>query len=279
MARFDTHVHLWSRGDGNRVRIRERVPELDRDFGLTELLPQFAEADVERIVLVSAAQSEREPAGLLEVARRYPDLIAGVVGWLDVSDPEFTAKVARLATEPGWLGIRLPIVLEDATAFMARPSIDAALDRLAEANAVVQVLVNPSQIVAIAPLLERHPDLRLIVDHAANPDVGRPFAREWLDGIRRLGELPNAACKVSVFWLPGLTPPTQDQLRPFADQILAAFGRNRIVSASNWPVTTMLTSPERIFMSCEAIFGLRPDEFYANAAWIYRHPTTGKSPS
>ncbi len=276
MARFDTHVHLWLRGDGNRVRIRERVPELDRDFGLVELLPQLIEAEVERIVLVSAAQNEREPAGLIEVAHRHPDLVAGVIGWLDPGDAELSTKVARLAADPAWLGIRLPIVLEDATAFVAQSGIDAALDRLVAANAVVQVLVNPAQIATVAPLLERHPDLRVVIDHAANPDVAMPVSSEWRDGIRRLGGLPNAACKVSAFWLPGMPAPTADQLQPFADEILAAFGTERIVAASNWPVTTLLASPLRTFMACEQTFRLHAGAFYDNAARIYRRRTEGK---
>lgn len=276
MARFDTHVHLWLRGDGNRVRIRERVPELDQDFGLLELLPQLIEAEVERIVLVSAAQSEREPAGLLEVAHRHPDLVAGVIGWLDPGDPEFGAKVARLSSDAAWLGIRLPIVLEDAEAFAARPDIDAALDRLTAADALVQVLLNPSQIAAVAPLLERHPDLRVVVDHAANPEVRRPLSSEWRDGIYRLGALPNAACKVSAFWLPGMVPPTAEATRPFADEIVTAFGHDRIVSASNWPVTSMLASPRQIFMACEQAFRLHSSELHANATRIYRRLTARK---
>lgn len=268
--RFDTHVHLWRRGDGNVVRIRQRVLELDRDFGLEQLLPQLIEAEVERIVLVSAAQNEREPAGLLEVARRHPDLVAGVIGWLDPGDADFAAKVARLAVDPAWLGIRLPIVLEDAAAFVARPGIDAALEQLAAVDAVVQVLVNPAQIATVAPLLERHPDLRIVIDHAANPDVSQPVSAEWREGIRRLSELPNGACKVSAFWLPGSAPPSEDQLLGHAHEIADAFGPRRLVAASNWPVTTLLTSTRQIFTTIEQIFVVTADEFYDNAARVYR---------
>lgn len=268
--RFDTHVHLWQRGDGNLVRIRERVPELDRDFGLAQLLPGLAAAEVERIVLISAAQSEREPAGLLEVAQRHPDLIAGVIGWLDPGDADFAAKVAALAADPAWLGIRLPIVLEDAAAFAARPGIDAALEGLAAVDAVVQVLVNPSQIAAIAPLLERHPELRTVIDHAGNPDLSRPVAAEWQEGIRCLAALPNAACKISAFWLPGAPPPADEQMRVHLGEIVAAFGEERIVAASNWPVTTLLGQPWQKFMALEQLSRIPAPTFYGNAARIYR---------
>jgi len=276
MSRFDTHVHLWRRGDGHPVRIRERVPELDQDFDLDRLLPEIADASVSRVVLVSAAQDEREPAWLLEVARKRPDLVAGVIGWLNLFDAAFPLKLAALIEDPHWLGIRLPIVLEDAAAFASRPGIDAALDHLAAADALVQVLINPSQIEAVAPLLERHPNLRVVIDHAANPDVGRPMSSEWRDGMHRLSALPNAACKVSAFWLPGMAPPTRDDIRPFADEIGTAFGHDRIVAASNWPVATMLTSPRQIFMACEQTFRLPSSEFYANATRIYRRSTARK---
>lgn len=276
MSRFDTHVHLWRRGDGHPVRIRERVPQLDQDFGLNRLLPELAGASVDRIILVSAAQTELEPNWLLEVARMRPDLIAGVIGWLNPADPDFHEKLSVLVADPAWLGLRLPIVLENAADFASRPGIDLALEQLTEADAIVQVLVNPEQIASIAPLLERHPGLRTVIDHAANPDVSKPPSSEWSDGISRLGALPRAACKVSAFWLPGASPPSPERLAPFAAQIVSVFGKRRIVAASNWPVTSSLASPGEILEGCELLFALTAKSFATNAARIYRRSNSRK---
>jgi L-fuconolactonase len=270
MKRFDTHVHLWHRGDGNAVRIRERVPELDQDFGLEQLLPVLDDAQVDRIVLVSAAQNEREPASLLNVARQHPDLVAGVVGWLDLADAAFAEKVAALAAEPQWLGIRLPIVLEDAEAFAARPGIDAALSHLASVDAVVHVLVVSPQITAVAPLFERHPDLRIVIDHAANPDVSQPPTAEWRQGLQRLAQLPKSTCKISAFWLPGQPIPEDNQVRLFVTEIIEMFGANRIIAAGNWPVSSLAMSCGDVLARLESCSGRPPAVFYNNAARLYQ---------
>jgi L-fuconolactonase len=270
MKRFDTHVHLWHRGDGNAVRIRERVPELDQDFGLEQLLPVLDDAQVDRIVLVSAAQNEREPASLLNVARQHPDLVAGVVGWLDLADAAFEQKVAALAAEPQWLGIRLPIVLEDAEAFVSRPGVDAALSYLAGVDAVVHVLVIPSQIATVAPLFERHPDLRIVIDHAANPDVSQPPTAAWRQGLQRLAQLPKSTCKISAFWLPSQPIPEDDQVRLFVLDIIGMFGANRIIAAGNWPASSLAMSYGDVFARLERCSGLPSAVFYENAARLYQ---------
>jgi L-fuconolactonase len=139
---------------------------------------------------------------------------------------------------------------------------------------VVQVLINPPHIATVAPLLERHPALRIVIDHAANPDVSRPVSREWGEGLHRLAALPNTACKVSAFWLPGSPPPSNEQLLIHVGEIADAFGPQRLVAASNWPVTTLLTHTRQIFTTLEQIFVVSADEFYDNAARVYhRQPS------
>lgn len=269
MSRFDTHVHLWNRGDGHPVRIRSRVPALDGDFGMGKLRPLLAPAGVSRLILVSAAQTEAEPAGLLRIAAENRNLVAGVIGWLDLAAPDFEARLASACADPLWLGLRLPIVLEDADIWAARPGLDTALAALADARAVVQVLVAPGQIATAATVLERHRRLRIVIDHVANPDLTHPGDAAWHEGMARLARLPNAFAKLSMLWLPGQPVAEDAALAPIFDHVAHQFGHNRLLAASNWPVSAPGFAYGAVFATIERLTGLDAERFAANAEAIY----------
>ncbi|MGV3652063.1 MAG: amidohydrolase family protein [Devosia sp.] len=269
MSRFDTHVHLWTRGDGHPVRIRSRVAVLDGDFGMEALRPLLAPAGVSRLILVSAAQTEAEPLGLLRVAAENRNLVAGVIGWLDLAAPDFETRLVAACTNPLWLGLRLPIVLEDAELWAARPGLDAALAALADVGAVVQVLITPGQIATVATVLERHPGLRTVIDHVANPDLTRPGDPVWQEGIVRLARLPNAFAKLSMLWLPGQPLPDEAALASIFVHVARQFGHHRLLAASNWPVSALGFAYRDAFATIERLTGLDAGRFAANAEAIY----------
>ncbi|SFZ80609.1 L-fuconolactonase [Devosia enhydra] len=269
MSRFDTHVHLWRRGDGHPVRIRSRVPELDADFDMHALRPLLASAEISRLILVSAAQIEAEPAGLLIVAEAHRDVVAGVIGWLDLAVPDFEARLAAACTNPLWLGLRLPVVLEDAETWVAQPGLDDALAALADVGAVIQVLVAPHQIATVATVLERHTGLRIVIDHVANPDLTHPGDPVWHEGIARLARLPNAFAKLSMLWLPGQTLPDEAALAAIFAHVARQFGHHRLLAASNWPVSAPGFAYRDVFATIERLTGLDAGRFAANAEAIY----------
>ena len=238
-VRFDTHVHLWRPGDGHRVLIRERIPELDADHSLAAVRPLLAAAGVGRILLVSAAQEEAETESLLAAAEGARDLVAGVVGWLDLEAPAIEARIRSFAARPAWLGIRLPLTVMADRNFIGRARVTRAIAALAEAGALIEVLAAPDQLGLAARVLAEHPAARIILDHAGNPDTGAAPSREWVAGLQAFARLPGAVCKVSAFWVPGDPAPSVERAAPFFAAVVDAFGPSRMVAAANWPVTSL----------------------------------------
>ncbi len=251
--RFDTHVHLWRPGDGHRVLIRERIPALDADYSLAAVRRTLAEADVARIILVSAAQEESETAGLLAAAGEAPGLVAGVVGWLDLQAPDLDARIERCAAEPAWLGVRLPLTVMADREFIG--GAGAAIAALAEAGALLELLAAPDQLDLAASVLAEHPQAVVVVDHAGNPDMSAAPTPEWQAGLARLARLPNAWCKVSAFWAPGDPPPSVARAEPFFAHALAVFGAGRLVAAANWPVSALAGPYAAPWTRLEALAG------------------------
>jgi len=238
--RFDTHLHVWWPDDGAGIRIRARLPELDRDFSLETVLPALAAAGVEKAILVSAAQEEADTERLLDVAAAHPQLVRGVIGWLDLEAGAVADRIAHYRADPNWLGARLPLTIIEDRRFIARPAVIAALRRLAETGGIAEILAAPDQLDSVAETLGGVAGLRVVVDHAGNPDFAVPPTPEWRAGVARLATLPGAVCKVSSFWAPGDPPLDAARALPFFAHIVDCFGPARMIAAANWPVSTLL---------------------------------------
>ncbi|MEJ1160456.1 amidohydrolase family protein [Prosthecomicrobium sp. N25] len=233
---IDTHVHVWQPGDGHRVLIRERMSSLDADFGFERLEPELRPAGVGTVILVSAAQSYQETRRLIGVAERWPDHVAGVIGFLDMEAEDFGQQLAAACRDRVLAGLRLPLVVFDDPDWIRRPRVGAGLEALAARGLVAQVLAAPVHLAACADVLGRYPDLKIVIDHAGNPG---PLHREdpvWREGLAALGRLPGAFCKVGDFSPPA--GPRADEHRRAAvlREVAACFGESRLIFGSNWPV-------------------------------------------
>lgn len=275
MSRCDTHVHLWQHADGEPIRIRERVRDLDGDFGLCAFTVQARAAGVDSIVLVSAAQTETDTDRLLEVARANPGFVRGVMGWLDLTAPDFEARLAARAADPAWLGHRLPLVLTGSD-WLDQPSVRHSLRLLNECSARVQILLDPGQVKAVRDCFVRYPELRLILDHAANPTADGTVDPVWRDGLAAMADLPNICCKVSSFWLPGDPTPMDETIRPLLSHVLDRFGPARVIAAGNWPISTLATPYSQVLARLDRLadlYGLETTEraaiLHGNAAELF----------
>jgi len=237
--RFDTHLHAWWPGDDAAVRIRAAMPALDRDFSLAATRDALAAAGVSRAVLVSAAQQEDDNSRLLAAAAQHPDLVAGVIGWLDPASPDVAERIARWRREPLWRGIRLPLSIHPDRHHITRPPVRHGLEALAEAGAIVEVLADPDQLADVAAVVADSGELKVIIDHAGLPDFTRPPTGRWLADMARLAERALTTCKISAFWVPG-DPPVQDETAfAFFSHVVRCFGTGRVISAANWPPSVL----------------------------------------
>ncbi|KRV47886.1 amidohydrolase [Wenjunlia vitaminophila] len=241
--RVDAHHHVWDL----TVRDQEWIngPDLAplrRDFSVSDLAPLAQEAGVGATVLVQTVTVADETPELLAVAEEH-DLIGAVVGWVDLTLPDVAERLARLRELPGGrylAGIRHQVQAEPDPDWLTRPSVLRGLRAVASAGLAYDLVVLPHQLRAAARAAAEVPDLVFVLDHLGKPPVAAGALEPWADGVRRLASRPNVTCKLS-----GLVTEADwaswriDDLRPYADTVLTAFGPDRTMFGSDWPVCTL----------------------------------------
>lgn len=251
IERIDGHCHYWAlqRGDyGWLTPEATHLQAIYRDFGAAEMRPLAQAAGIARRILVQAAPTEAETQYLLDQGRDDTD-VAGVVGWVDLSSADSIASLERFAADPLFKGVR-PMLqdLEDADWIATRPNAKAvaALKRL---GLRFDALVLPQHLQALRRFVEAHPDLPVVIDHAAKPAFAAanddPRHAMWKLGMTELSGHLHLCCKLSglLTELPAESRPTPDAamaaLRPTVDSLLTWFGPDRLIWGSDWPVLTL----------------------------------------
>ncbi|MGW0914509.1 amidohydrolase family protein [Streptomyces sp. NPDC002784] len=244
MTVVDAHVHVWELAVRDQDWIAPGSP-LRRDFTVTELAPRARAAGVEEVVLVQTVTVPEETPELLALAAGH-DLVAGVVGWTDLTGPGVAGELARLRALPGGRylkGIRHQVQGEADPRWLLRADVRRGLAAVAEAGLVYDLVVRPPQLPACAEAAAALPGLTFVLDHAGKPPVASGALEPWATDLRALAALPNTVCKLSGL-LTEADPAswTVDDLRPYADTVLDAFGPHRLMFGSDWPVSTPLAS-------------------------------------
>ncbi|MET7739222.1 amidohydrolase family protein [Streptomyces sp. NPDC005385] len=276
--RVDAHHHVWDLAvrDQDWITGAELQP-LRRNFGMTDLEPEAVAAGVDRTVLVQTVTVAEETREFLSLAERNP-LVAGVVGWTDLTRPDVADELARLRELPGGhrlKGIRHQVQGERDPGWLLRPDVRRGLDAVAEAGLVYDLVVLPHQLPMCARAAAAHPGLTFVLDHLGKPPIASGAPEPWAGAFWALAALPNTACKLS-----GLVTEadparrTPDDLRPYADTALAAFGPGRTMFGSDWPVCTLAASyGEVMHLAEELTTGLSPGEreavFAGTATRVY----------
>ncbi|WP_179956017.1 amidohydrolase family protein [Pannonibacter tanglangensis] len=244
MERIDAHCHFWQPARGDYGWLDSGGPQLDplrREF----LPPDLAVLNgMRRVIVVQAAPSEAETHFLLGLAQTAPQ-IAGVVGWVDLGEPEAAGRLAALARNPRFRGVR-PMLqdLADPDWIDTAPAPDA-IRALQSLGLGLDALVRTQHLPALSRFVARYPDLPVVIDHAAKPDLSEGLGNAWLDRMRGLARDSRSHCKLSGL-LTELDPtrlasPARaiEALRPVLDRLLDWFGPARLMWGSDWPVVTL----------------------------------------
>ena len=208
---------------------------LARDFLPTDLSPALASAGLDGCIAVQARCSLAENAFLLDLARRHP-FVCGVVGWADLCAADAEVVVADLAAQPRLCGLR-HIVQAEPDDFLLRADFRRGVRCLARHGLVYDVLVYPRQLPAAVDFVRALPDQPFVLDHLAKPDIARGQRADWERDFRALARHRHVACKVS-----GLVTEAKWQqwraadFRWYLDTALDAFGEDRLLFGSDWPV-------------------------------------------
>lgn len=255
---IDAHVHLWRIGANGCTWPGADLPAIHRDFEFADFRAAAGNA-VDAVLLVQSQEEEADTEWLLGLA---DPLIAGVVGWADLTAPGAAERVAALALHPRLRGLR-PMVQARAADWYDRvpASVWAAM---AAHRLVLDALVQPRHLDSLGRLAARHPDLAIVIDHAAKPQADG--FETWVRAIDSVARFPNVHCKLS-----GLVTEPVDPAAAFA-VIWRAFGAGRLIWGSDWPVVNLAASYRKWRENARALVTAEHHDavFGGNAGRIYR---------
>jgi L-fuconolactonase len=242
---IDAHHHLWAFDPIAYDWIGPQDVVLRRDFLADNLAAMAAPSGLAGSIVVQARQSLEETEWLLGLARKQP-LIRGVVGWAPLADPALPAILDALPPGP-LVGLRHVVQGESDPQFLLRPGIQAGLAELARRNLAYDLLIKAAQLPQATRCVEQLPaDMRFILDHGGKPDIRRRGLASWSADLTVLARHTNVACKLS--GLVTETDPaawTPAELEPYVRSILDAFGPQRVLFGSDWPVCLLGTEHRR----------------------------------
>ncbi len=217
----------------------EAMAALKRNFLPADLKPLLAASGFEGCVAVQARQSLEETRWLLQLAVQN-DFIKGVVGWVDLRAPEVEKQLAVFAGNRLLVGVRHVVQDEPDDAFMLREDFQRGVAQLAEYGLAYDLLVFPRQLRAVVGLVQAFPEQRFVLDHIAKPLIAEGKMEPWATEIRELARAGNVTCKLS-----GMVTEAKwtgwkaEDFRPYLDVVFEAFGTERLMIGSDWPVCTL----------------------------------------
>jgi len=236
--RIDAHHHLWQLARGDYGWLTPRLAAIHRDFTASDLAPLLRAAGISRTVLVQAAPSVAETEFLLDIAADT-DWIAGVVGWIDMDAPDALIVLDRLRAHPKFKGIR-PMIQDIAQDdWILRPALDPVFRALITWDLSFDALVLPRHLPHLLARLRQFPELRCVIDHGTKPNLAGGDLATWTQDIARIAAETRCFCKLSGLLTEAGPHPTLEAVRPAAEHILAAFGPDRVMFGSDWPVLNL----------------------------------------
>jgi L-fuconolactonase len=242
--RVDAHQHFWQYTAEKYGWIDVSMAAIRRDFLPANLKPLLDAAGVDATVAVQARQSLEETRWLLNLARENA-WIAGVVGWAPLAEERVDVVLEELAADERLKGVR-HVLQAEPDAYFARADFNAGVGLLRKRSLVYDVLIVERQLPAAIALVDRHPTQQFVLDHVAKPLIAADVFEPWATQMRELAKRPHVVCKLS-----GMVTEasfhhwTADNLRPYLETALDAFGPERLMFGSDWPVCTVAANYTR----------------------------------
>jgi L-fucono-1,5-lactonase len=267
MAIVDAHHHVWDLSVRHQPWLDQPGLEpLRKNFLLSDLEPEAAAHGVTATVLVQTVTEPDETPEMLALAARS-DLIAGVVGWVDLQAPGVTDAIGALRELPGGdllVGIRHPVLAEPDSDWLTQPAVLRGLADVAAARLVYDVVAMPRHLPAAVTAAKATPQLTFVLDHLGNPEIDPEVDASWAGTFGAFAALPNTVGKLSGFLGepapssadPADTRPASGQtahLRPYYQIALAGFGPQRLMFGSDWPVSTMSVGYSGVYAAARSL--------------------------
>ncbi len=256
---IDSHQHFWKRSQAAPFNYEwleaPALAPIRRDFLPDDLAPLLQTSGIDRTIFVQAQHHLEENRWVLQLAEQY-DWIAGVVGWVDLASPECEQQLLEFKSHPKFVGIRHITHDEPDDDFIVRPEILRGLAVLERHEVPFDLLFFVRHLRHAATLAQQFPNLTLVLDHLAKPHIKEQRFDDWLEHFRAAAQFPNVVCKLSGMvteadwqhWKP-------EHLRPYVQEALAAFGPQRLMFGSDWPVCELAANYGEVLHSMQEALG------------------------
>ncbi|WP_245223648.1 amidohydrolase family protein [Ruegeria sp. HKCCSP346] len=235
---IDTHQHFWKLDRGDYGWLTPELETLYRDFLPKDLKPLLDEAGISGTIAVQAADTEAETEYLLSLADTH-DWIRGVVGWVDLAAETAPASIARLAAHPKLLGLRPMIQDIPDDAWMLRDDLRPAIAAMVENDLTFDALVLPHHLHHLKAFLAKYPDLRVVIDHCAKPEIRNGAYEGWAQDMADIAENTQVFCKLSGIVTEASTDWKPSSLEPYIAHILGIYAPESLLFGSDWPVLNL----------------------------------------
>lgn len=273
--KIDAHHHFWRYSAEEYDWIDDSMSGLRRDFLPGDLEQELRGTGVDGVVSVQARQTLEETRWLLALASEH-DFIEGVVGWVPLVDPDLPDVLGPLIQDTKLKGIRHVVQGEPDDRYILRDDFNAGIGLLKEWNLVYDILVFERHLPHVIEFVRRHPHQVFVLDHIAKPRIRDGVLSPWRERIRKLAEFPNVYCKLSgMVTEADFKTWSQQDLQPYFDTVLNAFGPSRLLFGSDWPVCLAATSYQAWLSTVSHLIAkLTADEqcsiLGGNASRVYR---------
>jgi L-fuconolactonase len=275
----DAHHHFLDPTQFYYPWMSEKLAKINRCFTPDDFRLVLAERNVNKTILIQAIATAAETCEFCKIAAQT-DFIAGVVGWIDLTDSHIAKKLQELKEIPGGnklVGIRHQVnEIEPDHNWLLRADVRCGLQAISDAGLVYDFLLHPAWLPVALKTAQDFPKLNFVIDHMANPAIRDGEIKQWSAGMQALSALQNVYCKMSGMienanwsnWKP-------DDLVPYVQEVMKLFGEDRLMFGSNWPVCLVAGSYNQMFDALVYALGdisaqTRAKIFGGNAIKIYQ---------
>ena len=272
--RIDSHQHFWIYDPNQYPWMTDELSAIRSNNLPEHLQVEFDRLGIDGSVAVQARQSLDESRWLLKMADESC-LIKGVVGWVDLRSEHVEDQLAEFAEHPKFVGVRHVVQDEPDENFMLLPEFIRGISKLKSYDLSYDILVFPNQLPAAIELVKQFPDQSFVLDHIAKPLIKDKEISTWDEHIRELAQFSNLTCKVSgMITEANWTAWKTSDFTPYLDVVFEAFGEDRLMYGSDWPVCKLAGSYRQVYdltdnylsqfspLAKEKFFGGVASEFY-----------------
>lgn len=233
---IDSHQHFWAFYPNRDSWITDDMSVIQRNFYPEDLQPTLQQNGIEACVAVQADQSLAETRFLLDLAAKN-DFVKAVVGWIDLQADDIDEQLSEWKSEKKLAGFRHVLQAEPDTEYMLRPNFLRGISKLKKYGFTYDVLIFPKHLATAQKFVAQFPDQPFVLDHIAKPYIKAGLIDEWERDIRALARFENLQCKVSgIITEADWKNWTYEQIKPYLEVVFDAFGTDRIMFGSDWPV-------------------------------------------